>query len=98
MCIGRSNFLCRAADAMAVERFVGAAPVLNERKVAPTARYPGRKGKCVNTSIAAPQTSSQPLPRVFSPSCALAEHMRLTSGVVARGGRGGNCPPYGALK
>ena len=28
---------CRAADAMAVERFVAAAPVLNERKVAPTA-------------------------------------------------------------
>ena len=36
--------------------------------------YPGRKGKCVNASIAAPQTSSQPLPRVLSPSCSSAEH------------------------
>ena len=36
--------------------------------------YPGRKGKCVNTSIAAPPTSSQPLPRVPSPSCSSAEH------------------------
>ena len=36
--------------------------------------YPGRKGKCVNASISAPQTSSQPLPCVLSPSRSSAEH------------------------
>ena len=34
--------------------------------------YPGRKGKCVNASIAAPQTSSQPCD--LSPSRSSAEH------------------------
>ena len=39
--------------------------------------YPGRKGKCVNASIAAPQTSSQPLTRVLSPSRSSTEHASL---------------------
>ena len=39
-----------------------------------TGCYPGRKGKCVNALIAAPQTSSQQLPRVLAPSYSPAEH------------------------
>ena len=68
------NKQCRAAVAMARDRALCRGCSCAKGKRGCTDCYPGRKGKFVNASIAAPQTSSQLLPRVLSPSRSSAEH------------------------